>query len=219
MNIITRPLTEIKRMKNSREFTTRIDDSGKGKLLYQHLATTTKLYTSKRFFNKIRRIDIRKFPNFPSSLDGNVLDYYEYIDAFFFNLRSCIDSFLWEINLYFNLGKKKLYGGTGKNIDDLMKEKHPDTKITQLLISYQQFGWYKYLNRMRNQITHRYLAELIFSEKDKIYLPPDPTAFDFLKPKDFTIEDNYEVIICLENLLKNVKDFLEKGYGFLIKDL
>ena len=72
---------------------------------------------------------------------------------------------------------------------------------------------------MRNQITHRYLAELSFSEKDKLYLPPDPIAFDFSKSKDFTLDDNYEVIVCLENLLENVLDFLENGYGFLIKDL
>jgi hypothetical protein len=99
-----------------------------------------------------------------------------------------------------------------------MKEKHSDKKITQLLISYQQLEWYKYLNRMRNQITHRFLAELLFSKEGKIYLPPNPIALDFIKPKEFKIEDKYEVIIYLENLLENVLDFLENGYGFLIKE-
>ena len=79
-------------MGNSREFSSRIFNSGKGELLFQHYATTTKLYASKRFFDKISRIDSRtvlKYKKgmpqieFPSSLDGNVLDYYEYIEAFF----------------------------------------------------------------------------------------------------------------------------------------
>jgi len=100
-----------------------------------------------------------------------------------------------------------------------MKEKHSDKKITQLLISYRGLKWYKYLNSMRNQISHRYLAELTFSEEGKIYLPPNPIALDFSNdPRDFRIEGEYEVIICLENLLENVLDFLENGYGFLIKE-
>ena len=97
MNIISRPLIEIKRMGNSREFSSRIFNSGKGELLFQHYATTTKLNASKRFFDKISRIDSRtvlkyKYKKgmpqieFPSSLDDNVLDYYEYIEAFFFSL-------------------------------------------------------------------------------------------------------------------------------------
>ena len=230
MTIFLRPVIEIKRMGNSREFTTKIVNSGKGELLFQHLATTTKLNASKRFLDKISKIDITTFLKYkyregkthqielPSSLQDNVLDYYEYLEAFFFNLRSCIDSFLWEVVLYFDLGLKKLYEDKRKNIFALMKEKHPDKKITQLLISYRQLEWYKYLNPMRNQITHRYLAELIFSKEDKIHLPPNPIALDFKKPKDFTIEHKYEVIICLENLLENVLDFLENGYDFLIKE-
>ena len=100
----------------------------------------------------------------------------------------------------------------------LMEEKHSDKIITQLLLNYRQLKWYRYLNQMRNQITHRYLAELLFSEEETIDLPSNPTSFLPRDQKDFTTEDKYEVIICLNNLLENVLNFLEKGYSILIKE-
>jgi hypothetical protein len=79
------------------------------------------------FLKKIRRIDVTTFPKYEyqlkthkielaSSLQDNVLNYYECLEAFFFNLRSCTDSFLWEVALYFDLGLKKLYEDKEKNL-------------------------------------------------------------------------------------------------------
>jgi len=85
MTISHRPVIVIKKMVNSKKFSIKINSLKKGKLLYQHFATTTKLNASKRFLDKIGRIDTTTLlkNNFPASLPSIVFDYYEYLEAFF----------------------------------------------------------------------------------------------------------------------------------------
>lgn len=130
-------------------------------------------------------------------------------DAFFFSLRSCIDSFLWEIDLFFNLERKYV-----NQIKPRMNEKHKDKEITKLLNSLQGEYWFKYLSYIRNNLAHRKLSKIVtFTEDLKLYLPSG------LKTDSYSREKKFEVLPCLKNLYTNVKEFLEKGYGLLIDEV
>ena len=74
-----------------------------------------------------------------------------------------------------------------------------------------------YLSETRNNLTHRLLSEIAIAEDLKLYLPSmrltnKPSLFFY------GLEKEYELFTCLDEVTKNVMDFLEKGYKILVKD-
>lgn len=95
-----RPFIEIKKgLANWRSLNSKITDS---KLKYQHHATSTKLFSAKRYHNKLSQLDLLLAPHLaqikfdhytlhmtlPRSLPSEVVDYFDQLEAFFYILRS-----------------------------------------------------------------------------------------------------------------------------------
>jgi hypothetical protein len=194
----------------------------------QHYTTSTKLHNAQRHIVMMKKIipnrkatdlmDIEidnqghlKGAKFSNSYLQKAGDYLGELDAFFYTLRSCIDSFLWETNLIFELKCKK-----ATRVIDAMNKRCHGKKTNKLLQGLNEETWYKYLNDVRNYVTHKRLHEIaICAEDSKLYLPKEPENgyTSYLREKEF------EVITCINNLLGNTRDFLEKGYGLIIDDL
>lgn len=218
--IITGPRVEIADMINWRILRDKIPHS---ELLAQHYTTSTKLHLARRHSDKLNELiptqkatDIMQInlnerrAEFPPSFLNKSSDYLSELDAFFYSLRSCVDSFLWEIILVFDL---ELSDANLRRIRERMEKKHKDREMTKLLNNLRDESWFKYLNDIRNYLTHRKLSEIAtFSEDLKLYLPSDP------KMSSYSREKKFEVIQCLQNLYVNTKDFLEKAYGLLIDE-
>ena len=99
-----------------------------------------------------------------------------------------------------------------------MKQKHRGKKINDLLQDLWREPWFEYLNNYRNFVTHRKLSEMAtYTEDLKLYLPSNPRTETTIK--SYSREEDFEVIPCNRNLLRNVMEFLEKGYGPIIGDL
>jgi len=218
VSCIVRSLFEIKGMVNWRSLKDRFRSDLR--LFIQHLTTSTKLHIAHRYFNKLREIAPTDLMcarqgketisiELPSSLTSEVEDYFDWIEAYFYTLRSCIDSFLWELNLFFKLGLKQV--GNLRKFRESINEKYKDKEITKLLNDLQNKPWFNYLRDVRNYLTHRVLSE-VASEGSKLYLPSNLETVSYSKRKEF------EVIPCLDNLYINTKEFLEKGYGLLVNE-
>jgi len=219
----TRALVQIADMVNWTSLTDKISSS---ELIVQHYTTSTKLHIAWRHFEKLSEI----IPNqratdlmvikveeqniisseFPPSFLRKTGDYLSELDAFFYSLRSCIDSFLLQINLIFKLGLSKVYL---RDLVNKMNKKYKDKKISKLLRVLEDEPWFNYLKDIRNYLTHRNLSEIAtYSEDFRLYLPSDPKTSSYSREKEF------EVIPCLRNLYINTKAFLEKGYGLLFDE-
>ena len=221
MEIRTSPWIEIAGMVNWKSMKDSIlRRKNENELLSQHYTTTTKLDISARHFKKLIRIipnqkvtDILKISKNGVTFDGFFLrkgrDYLGELDGFFYSLRSCVDSFLWEINYTFKLGCSR-----ATSVWDEMKKKYPEKKITKMLNGLSKEPWFKYLCDIRNNLAHYNLSEIVtFTEDFKLYLPTKPEIAYYSRKKEF------EVIPRLKHLLENAKGFLEKGYGLLTEEL
>ena len=221
---ITRPLIAISQMENWRKLSARLSDR---ELFLQHHITSTKLNNAKRHFKALEKLvpnhtakDLfkiefgkkKRISEIPSSLSEKILQFYDELEFIFYNLRSCIDSFLWEINLIFKLECSK-----AAQVRDAMNSKCEEKEIINLLINLQKEEWFMYLSETRNNLTHRLLSEIAIAEDLKLYLPSmrltnKPSLFFY------GLEKEYELFTCLDEVTKNVMDFLEKGYKILVKD-
>lgn len=221
MELRTRPLFEIKGMVNWNNMKDKILSTKNNlELLNQHYTTTTKLGIAAHHFTKLSKIipnqkatDLMKISKneveFNDFYKKKCEDYFGELDGFFYSLRSCIDSFLWEINYSFKLGCLR-----ATHTWNEMKKKHPKKKITKILNDLNKESWFTYLNYIRNNITHYSLSEIVtFTEDFKLYLPEKPETASYSRKKEF------EVMPRLNQLLENTKEFLEKGYDSLIEEL
>ena len=221
MEFRTRPLIEIKGMVNWRSMKDKIlSTKNNQELLFQHYTTTTKLEIAARHFTKLsKKIPNQKVTDVLNINKDQVIfdtfflkkggDYLGELDGFFYSLRSCIDSFLWEINYTFKLGCLR-----ATHVRNKMKKKHPKKKITKMLNGLSEEPWFKYLNDIRNNLTHYSLSEIVtFTEDFKLYLPEKPVTASYSRKKEF------EVMPRLKHLKENTKEFLEKGYDLLIEEL
>jgi len=225
---ITGPIIQVKGMTNWKTLLDRIDRSDHG-VITQHYTTSTKLHNAHRYFEKIsilipnqKATDLMeievdnqghfKRANFTNSYLQKAGDYLGEIDAFFYTLRSCIDSFLWEINLIFKLDCQK-----ATRVIKVMNIKCNDKKTNVLLQSLGEETWFKYLNDVRNYVIHRKLHDIaICIENLQLYLPKEPWKNGY---SSYSREQEFEVITCFSNLLEKTRNFLEKGYGLVIDDL
>ena len=218
MKIMTGPRVEIASMVHWKTLKNRIVDQS-DPLYERHYTTSTKLFITERHFTKISRIiphqkatdlDLviisqREFGYGPSFLEKSS-NYVSELDGFFYSLRSCIDSFFWEINYIFKLGCSR-----ATSVWDTMKAKYPEEKMTRLLNTLNEKDRYIYLNSARNILTHYTLSEIeTYTEDPKIYLPRNPETPYRSEEKGF------EVIPQLKFLLKNAKQFLENGYAIIL---
>jgi len=221
---VSRPLVGIAQMVNWKDLTAKISDP---KLLSQHCATSTKLFNAKRHrkilkeiiptqrATDLERIEVGKHKiihELPSSLPIKNLQFYDELEFIFYNLRSCIDSFLWEINFIFKLGCSK-----AAQVRGAMNKKCEEKEITTLLNNSQKESWFKYLNKIRNNLTHRLLSEVATWEDLKLYLPSMPFTNE-PSPFFYSLEKEYELFPCLDRLAESTKDFLEKGYKILLNE-
>jgi hypothetical protein len=79
-------------------------------------------------------------------------------------------------------------------------------------------SWFKYLNHIRNNLIHRKLSEIAtYTENLQLYLPSNPKGE--ITDKSYSMDEDFEVVSCINKLLNNVKEFLEIGYGLIIDDL
>ncbi len=134
-------------------------------------------------------------------------------DSFLYSLRSCIDSFLLEVNSIYglNISSKQVYSG---RISKEMKIHYGKDNLTNHLITSFQSEWFKYFSDLRNKIAHNANSFLItsisYTSNDfKLYLPDDPNA------SKVTINKSIELFSKLNELLKNTENFLSIGYGYL----
>ena len=228
MFFITTPLIQIEGMNNWETLLNRISDH---EVTTQHYTTSTKLHSAKRHFVKINRLipnqkatDLMeiKFDDqghfkgaakFADSYLEKAGDYVVELDAFFYSLRSCIDSFLWEINLIFRLKCRK-----ATRVIDVMNEKCSDKKTNNILQGLSEESWFRYLNDVRNYVIHRKLNEIAVCAEDfRLYLPKEPEKrYGY---SSYSREKEFEVTRCINNLLESTKEFLEKGYGLIMDDL
>jgi hypothetical protein len=206
-------------MNNWKELMDRISDL---RTKVQHLTTSTKLHIAKRHCDKLRNlIPTERAPDLvniefdkrdriifkpPTSLPSKIEEFYDELEFIFYNLRSSIDSFLWEINLLLNLRHRST--NFRKFLKRLNKE-YKNEEITKLLSDLQKESWFEYLSEIRNNLIHRLFSEVAISKDLKLYLPSKP------KSGSFKLEKEFELLPCLDGLLGNVKDFLEKGYKIL----
>jgi len=209
---IPRPSKIIKDMVNWKKLSDKIS----GEVRLQHFTTSTKLAIARQHCHKLKTIvptqkvtDLVKVkfvePNkvsieFRYYLPAKIDDYFDKLDAFFYSLRSCIDSFFWEINLIFNLGFSRI---NFKEIREKMNEKYIEKEITNLLYDLRDEPWFKYLNGIRNCLAHHKLSEFATAKDLKLYLPSNPEELD--KPGSYSLEKEFEVLPCLETLSINVR--------------
>lgn len=131
-------------------------------------------------------------------------------DGFLYTLRGSLDSFFWEVNLFFGLGLPKI---SYEKVKKKMKTEHCTKKTTKLLLELKNESWFIYLSNARNELTHHTASELVtFTEDAKIYLPSDPLWAQYKR------EERYEVPICLKDLRDKTVNFLEKGYDAMWDD-
>ncbi len=219
--IRTCPLIEIADMVNWKRMKDNIARRKKKReLFFQHYTTSTKLYIAKRHLLRLSKIipnqkatDILNISKKGVKFDGSFLkkgrDYLDELDGIFYSLRSCVDSFLWEINYTFKLGCSR-----ATHVWDEMKKKYPEKRITKMLNNLSKEPWFRYLSDIRNNIAHYTLSEIVtFTEDLKIYLPKNPETACYSREKEF------EVIPCLKHLWENAKEFLETGYNILVEEL
>ena len=223
---ITTPLIQIEGMNNWKTLLNRISDL---EVTTQHYTTSTKLHSAKRHFDKINKLipnqkatDLMEIKvddqghfkgtaKFTDSYLQKAGDYVGELDAFFYSLRSCIDSFLWEINLIFKLECRK-----ATRVIDVMNKRCNDKRTNNLLQGLSEESWFKYLNDVRNYVIHRKLNEIAVCAEDfRLYLPKEPEN----GYSSYSREKEFEVIRCAKNLLENTKEFLERGYGTILEDL
>lgn len=200
---------------------------------HQHFTTSTKLYIAKLHLDEIsglipnqKATDLMRLEkddqgHLTAVFDGIYLQrtakYLSELDAFFYCLRSCIDSFLWEVNLFYKLQCRR-----ATKVRYMIEQKHKGRKINDLLQDLWREPWFEYLRDYRNFVTHHKLSEMAtYTEDSKLYLPSKPqSAFTIERTNEsYSREEDFEVMPCIENLLRNVTEFLEKGYGLVIDDL
>lgn len=223
-SFISRPLVIIAKMVNWKDLTAKISDP---ELHFQHHVTSTKLYNAKRHCNQLKeivptqratdfeRIESRKHElvlELSISLSIKKLQFYDELEIVFYNLRSCIDSFLWEINLIFKLGCSK-----AAQVRDAMNIKYTEKEITKLLNNLQKECWFKYLRETRNNLTHRLLPAVAIAADLKLYLP-SMRVTNKSSLFSYGLEKEYELFPCLDRLVENTQDFLEKGYNILLDE-
>ena len=211
-------------MVNWKDLTAKISDP---KILKQHYVTSTKLFNAKHHFKILkeivptqRAIDLVRIEfgkkkliyEIPSSPSKKNLQFYDELEFIFYNLRSCIDSFLWEINLLFELRCSK-----AGQVIHVMKNKFEEKEITEQLNSLKEKTWFKYLSEIRNNLIHRLLSEVAIDKELLLYLPSRPFTNE-PNPTVYNLGTEYELFTCLDELIKNAMDFLEKGYRILVKD-
>jgi hypothetical protein len=150
---------------------------------------------------------------FPLEHVQKVEDYLSERDGFIYALRSSLDSFFWEINLFFGLGIPSR-NISFRRVREKMYEKEHSSKETRILLeNLKNKHWFKYLRDTRNELTHHTLSELgTFTEDYKLYLPSDPLKSQYKR------EEQYEVPKCLKNLRDQTVEFLEKGYHAMWND-
>lgn len=224
MLFITGPWIKIKDMPNWQRILEKIGEDLEKK--HQHYTTSTKLHFAEYHYVKItllipnrKATDIMKIDPkiqeavFDDEYLRKTVAYLSELDALLYTLRSCIDSFLWEINLIFELGCERV-----TDIRCLMNIKYNRTKTNKLLKHMSNKSWFKYLNRIRNNLIHRKLSEIAtYTENLHLYLPSNPKGE--ITDKSYSMNEDFEVVSCINKLLNNVKEFLEIGYGLIIDDM
>ena len=224
---IQRPLMEISQLDNWRKLSARL--SNHPKLFLQHMITSTKLSNANRHFKALEKLvpnhtakDLMEIEfskkkwisEIPSSLSQfeKILQFYDELEFIFYNLRSCIDSLLWEIKLMFELNCSK-----AAHVVPEMEKNFKEEEITKQLRSLKEKNWFKYLSEIRNNLIHRWLPEVAIDEELLLYLPRRISTNE-TNPQDYILGKQYELFSCLDELRKNIMDFLEKGYKILVQD-
>ena len=227
--IRTRPWFDIKGMPNWQRIKSVMQRMGI-EIFSQHYTTSGKLMTSdshlKRLIvmvpeNEINALSVKieldrqgkVTAEFPLEHVQKVEDYLMERDGFFYALRSSLDSFFWEINLFFGLGISSR-GMSYRRVRERMHEKGYCAKETTILLEKLKYEhWFKYLGDTRNELTHHTSSELVtFTDDYKIYLPSDPLKSQYKR------EERYEVPKCLKDLRDRTVEFLENGYNAIWND-
>ena len=146
-------------------------------ILTQHYTTSGKLIISESHIRKLIAMvpenNINVFSKIEIDNQGmvkaefspehiqKVEDYLIERDGFFYALRGSLDSFFWEINLFFGLripSRSMSY----RRVREKMHEKKYCTKeTTTLLEKLKHEYWFKYLRDIRNELTHHIFSELV----------------------------------------------------------
>jgi hypothetical protein len=194
-------------------------------IIEQHYTTSCKLHTAGNHYDKLSRIiPTNKITDLPAKIvEGHVVytnfmefskkaeEYFEELDGFIYSIRGCLDSFLWEINIIFNLGLKRI---SYRDVKNAMKKMHGNKETTKLLEKLENDDWFVYLNDIRNELTHHTLFDIFtFTEDSMMYLPKNPIGGIYIK------EEKYKVLTCLKTLREKILEFLEKGYEAMLVDL
>jgi len=144
-----------------------------------------------------------------------VLAFLAEYEMFLYTLRSCIDSFLLEVNLIYDL-KIPNHKVTIERIKNKMCRQYKDDELTKHLLDLSdpsQAEWFKYLGDLRNFVAHRICSSIITSTDYKLYLPDNSRA------RSISIEKDFEFFTKLSELLEKTKNFLELGFNYLEKRL
>ena len=129
-------------------------------------------------------------------------------DSFLYSLRSCIDSFLLEVNLVYGL-KIPSNQVNLTRVRKEMRRQYGKDDLTNHLISSFQSSWFKYLGSLRNFVAHRICSSFITSNDYRLYLPDDPEA------SKVSTNRNLEFFATLNELLMDTENFLETGFKYL----
>lgn len=139
-----------------------------------------------------------------------VLEFLAEFDAFLYTLRSCVDSFLWEVNLVYDLKLRRI---SLTSVTRKMNRYCKNDELTKHLKSLPKAKWFECLGKVRNSITHRLCSAIVTSIDYKFYMPDDPSA------STPSITKNLELFMILDELLQETKVFLETGFNHLEKML
>jgi hypothetical protein len=134
-----------------------------------------------------------------------VITPYEY---FLYSLRSCVDSFLLEVNRIYDLNIPSSKVNLWRIKKELLRQYSSD-ELTKHIVVLIQSEWFKYLTKLRNFVAHHTCSSLITSSDYGLYLPDDPDS----SPN--TIKKNFDFFAKLSELLKETMEFLETGYSHL----
>ena len=194
-------------------------------ILEQHFTTSCKLHTAGNHYYKLSRIvPTKRITDLPIKIvEGQIVypniiefsikaeEYLEELDGFIYSLRGCLDSFLWEFNIIFKLGFKRI---SYWDVKDAMKKTHGNKETAKLLEKLENDDWFLYLNDLRNELTHHTLFDIsAFTEDLMICLPSNPIGGIYIK------EEKYKILTRLKTLREKTLEFLENGYEAIIVDL
>lgn len=136
------------------------------------------------------------------------------IDFFVFELRGSIDVLSILIGFTYQLckGSKKTLRMDLNEARKALNKHHGNERITQLFNNLYEQAWFRYLNSLRNRITHRLPLSPGITLSDFytcLYLPDDPDALSSSCTKKLDIVENCRLWLeesC--NFIEEVSDIL-----------